>query len=635
MFKKILYLLVGLALASCGNSLSDDLGGGGGGGGSFTPEGKASFQYLSYMYDNTRGQSLNNTVLNPADEAMKLYGEEIQAAVNLSLAFPYEAGSSTKSSGDVLLNWYDSVPLDIKSQDASNLAKALEKYFLSQQGKDAFEVQKNELIATNDASLDTYMTDESAEFINTPLGQKKGTDYVKYAKLTTNAAIAIISQDYFSLGSMALSAITDAIFGGGDDGVSAALEQLAKAIQELQIRLAELENRVYKLEAEVVQDAINQYSANIAICQVKLNSVYYDLNQNLDVYPEIGGLRQCLATAYTNAIGIENKLIEKNYLPKVDVPWVLSYQFHKKIYSFVTGQYQDLYTYPRETKDMIYTADNPRVYGFENEGVSLDAIALLKRISLTKLLVMEKVYDGNELLKNRKNEIEKNGVLSDLALVQKLKNRINNLINEAKNSVSIPGVSDPTPQDISFLIEPSSCSIQSEPTNKDVIKTSANDYIDIFLKRHWGYISSNPEPWEQPQWIVDKDYSIRDYYTDFVSTEKIYYGGIPCASGSAGNCPPYEMHGTLYNSNSSEVLSNRLSTGMYDGQINVCATLYYKRKISSHNNGDNGFIEGQKTLIKEQLEKNSTFKDHIITAYAMLASWEIQLQAHIKAAEGL
>jgi hypothetical protein len=516
------------------------------------------YQYMQVMYSD-KGAELNSTVLNGA--VYNLYSQEIQNALNLTLQFPFQTTASTRSNS-ALTPWYNTLPPELDLTAANgDITLAIEKYFKTTEGRDY---------------LITYLQNASAqltaienfEINNGYTGPDEGMqDFTNFAGLVGSIVEIYYSYNKAQAVMNCVQILGDIVFGMGsspEELISQQLVQIQRQLVQIQQSLARIETKLGKIEAILTENTLDGKYANAAKARTYLRSILEILDGDLDE-SNIAYLKTTLESFSTAdyryqfniAFDSAQKTLEymhrrvfrDNYESiKKTIPIKLEKNYFYMLNPYdvkrsknVTSSYD---SFPIDHFMLGYeSTQTASLENSTNLGISSEDISLMKRFSLTRLLIAGKVYEGETLLRKRAEWAD---------------------------------------QDLKKL---------------QIIKTALNNIPDLILKEM------------QQKEMLFNDV---DIYTQILE-------------------------------------DGRLATfGYFQFDLTKNNTTIYKETHCIKNFCDDGaeavpsFFADEKRYIDQNIFHNTLFtsliqdpdfKSKLITAYTMLAEWEIQLRAHIKAAE--
>ena len=540
----LLSALLLLGLTACGNLDSAT-----GGGGKPPIPGTSKYadnRYLQFMYDPAQGASINNTALNLAVHTQ--YKAEIQKALDILLKFPLQVGGVTKST-EADVAWYNSLPGNFDLTAANgDLTQALENYLMTAEGQQYLQTYVADLNSTANniiayADGVNYNDDNTAKLLETGVFVAQSV-----AMLFSGAGAAAIVMNSLPM--------ISSFFGGSEmDAVKAQLAQI-------QQKLVQIEQKI-----DQIDEKLNQISGQINILVKKpltdaqdlIKTIYQQINSGLNndeiktyLYNTLitGGAlssyTQAYNSAFTAAQQIQNHLTFYNLAGEKEIPGVLVQEYKSQ-----DGVSTILKTTSFSEKLPIHFMQGylPAQKDTTNgtEGFAVQDIYLMKRLSLARLSLLSKIYEGDELLSRR-------AAIANQDLISKL-----NVLKTAMN--------------------------KAFATLKESVRSKTYNFQ---LKA--GPISCPDGVWGYK--FVDNNQNIDLLFpVHYMSIETIL--GEPLCQSSL-------IMTTMFNS---------------------------KRDLFNQNIGDS--LEYAVTNVMNE------YKDYFIAAAALLADWEIQLRAHIKAAQGL
>lgn len=419
MLKKIFLLMLGLALAACGNSLSDDLGPKTKPG-NLSGDSKAAFTYVSYMYHPEHGKAINNAVLS--DPAYAAYREDIQNALNVTMRFPLPDASGTRSAvtRSTETPWYMSMPAGFDlSAHGGDVIKALEAFLSTPEGQayaQEIMLDYNQMLST----LDSYINADTFE-------DPKKTELEAIFQ-GTEIILSFASGNY-AMGAIQMFSMISGL--GGSDPVFDALKQIHARLVAIEKKLDRIESKINDLSDYVVYH-------DITAALNMIDSIYNQLSQNAsnpvkqkEIIEEYiyGGT----TANYENVFG-------KAYKAAQYVQYLVSNhdKAEKILVNGVSSQSSPdttrKYYIPRPLHYMHGKSSPDAACGKSRFdcGMSLEEIQVMKRLSLTRLSLLATLYSGNELLTARRDMAQ-----TDLsAYVANIRNNIPQPANSISNYVS-------------------------------------------------------------------------------------------------------------------------------------------------------------------------------------------------------
>lgn len=439
---KSCYLLVlSLALLSCGNAINSAgeekdeaaqnaamaaLG--------QSASDTATYRYLGYMYDDTSGKDLNDSVFT--GEVFERYEVQIQCAMNLMLRFPthmlenVEGMTEEEAEGMAYNDWWRTLPEQVKSEinhigkgTLKGMTEALKNCYASGAENEAIEYYMNGI-------------DVASEELP--------------ARLKANITMALVRTNTIR-GSELINEISDSIcafnlmqngfllqhYVYGDEG----------RIQLVDAKLNFVHNRLSEVENRLLSNASSFASFQELMSDVDFKDLYknmYDSRVYLDCFysqlmmlnmeERSSQMRELLSIGENSMPTLIESLIDTNRAKIIKIKYKSYYIPYVKILyhsptTFVT---------PTKILDQLYLP-HPSVFvkiKGENgyQPINLDDILFLKRMSVANLGILGDLYYGQELLSHRKEAAQKDLYMLVLPLLKSV-NRSLELIRDATKEV--------------------------------------------------------------------------------------------------------------------------------------------------------------------------------------------------------
>ena len=406
-FTAFIATIAALTLAACSNGISDLDDDGQDGGSEITRESVAQYQYLGVMYDSTEGKALNDEVLQ--GEIYDIYRDKVQTALNVYLHFPLDqknpidqgaAGYAANALFDttapsLATPWYDTLPREIKIRTAGSLAEGIAvgiaRFLKSAEGEAAvdryLDKVQNRANRLKEHGVDE-LGDEFEDEINTLAGVFSATP------------VATALSGAMFIGSVSIAGLFMVM--NGNNRFMGTLEQIRQQMADIQDAL-----RIMERQQDVIMGIeLEDYFGTMTNAQRFLVALY---NQLAFLPNDDTEGRRDLIDTYIRT-GVEYEMIFSEAFDKVQQN-VVKYEEAKGVRTVTVPITLNIKTWDSYggycDQDFSFAMKNIMYH----TKISLQDIALLKRLSETRLSLSREIYTGDSLLKYRshvaKNDLKK------------------------------------------------------------------------------------------------------------------------------------------------------------------------------------------------------------------------------------